>query len=398
VKFSVLLPTRNRLELLRYAIESVRRQDCGDWEIVVSDNDSSEDIGGYIASLCDARIRWLRTDRFLPVTDNWNNALANSRGDYIVMLGDDDCLLKGSLCTLSELIARYSEPDAVYVEAVQFAYPGVIPGHPKGFVQTGYSDLLRGRSEPFLLGRRESAAAVRKSMSLRVSFSYNMQHCLVSRRLVDRLATYGPLFQSPYPDYYASNLVMLEATRILAVPQPMVAIGISPKSFGYYYFNDRAAEGTDLLGSLSPSFVPTDVRSSLLPGNPLLTAWYVSMACIERNLGGRHSVHADTDRYRYLQFVFAARADGLRGLGKFRKLLSWREQIRFSARLAAFHLVPRFLPRSVRDGLLSQESPWPKFDPQMKTVEHQTILELFEAMPPATPAFAGAQSNPSARD
>jgi glycosyltransferase involved in cell wall biosynthesis len=398
VRFSVLLPTRNRLDLLQYAIESVRRQDFGDWEVVISDNDSSEDVEGYVASLGDSRIRWVRTDRFLPVTDNWNNALANSRGEYIVMLGDDDCLLKGCLRTLSDLIARFSEPDAVYVEAVQFAYPGVIPGHPKGFVQTGYSDLLRGGSEPFLLTRAQRRDAVRKSMALRLSFSYNMQHCVVSRRLVDRLAPYGPLFQSPYPDYYASNVVMLEATEVLAIPQPMVVIGISPKSFGYYYFNDRAAEGTELLGSLSPSFVPAEARSSLLPGNPLLTSWYVSMVCIERNFGGRHSLHADADRYRYLQLVFAARADGVRALLKYRRLLSWGEQIRYCTRLAAFHLVPRLLPRSVRDRLLSQESPWPKFDPQMKTVEHQTILELFEAMPPATPTLTGQQLDPSAHD
>src|SRR5687768_11034765 len=85
MKFSVLLPTRNRLELLRYAIESVRRQFYQDWEIVVSDNDSIEDVRGYVASLGDGRIRYVRTPRFIPVTDNWSNALAHSSGDYVVM-------------------------------------------------------------------------------------------------------------------------------------------------------------------------------------------------------------------------------------------------------------------------------------------------------------------------
>ena len=44
MKFSVLLPTRNRLEYLRYAVETVRRQDYADWEIIVSDNCSEDDI------------------------------------------------------------------------------------------------------------------------------------------------------------------------------------------------------------------------------------------------------------------------------------------------------------------------------------------------------------------
>ncbi len=59
---SVLLPTRNRLEYLRTAIETVRRQDDGDWELVVSDNDSEEDIAGHVASLA-RRSHPLRADR-----------------------------------------------------------------------------------------------------------------------------------------------------------------------------------------------------------------------------------------------------------------------------------------------------------------------------------------------
>ena len=80
MKFSVLLPTRNRLDLLSYAIETVRRQDYSDWEIIVSDNSSEEDIAGYVRSLDDSRIKYYRTDQFVPVTDNWNNALAKSDG------------------------------------------------------------------------------------------------------------------------------------------------------------------------------------------------------------------------------------------------------------------------------------------------------------------------------
>ncbi len=68
--FSVLLPTHNRLEYLRYAVESVRRQDDPEWEIVISDNDSTDDIAGYVEGLADTRVRYVRTDSFVPVTQN----------------------------------------------------------------------------------------------------------------------------------------------------------------------------------------------------------------------------------------------------------------------------------------------------------------------------------------
>ncbi len=95
MKFSVLLPTRNRLDLLKYAVETVRRQDYDDWQIVISDNFSDDDIGGYVGSLQEPRIRYRRTQRLVPVTQSWNNALERYTGDYVVMLGNDDGLMKG---------------------------------------------------------------------------------------------------------------------------------------------------------------------------------------------------------------------------------------------------------------------------------------------------------------
>src|SRR5918997_95547 len=103
---SVLLPTRNRLDYLRYAIETVLRQDDPDWEIVVSDNDSEEDIAGHVRGLGDDRVRYVRTASFVPVTENWNNALEHSIGRYAVMLGDDDGLMPGYVARVRELVAR----------------------------------------------------------------------------------------------------------------------------------------------------------------------------------------------------------------------------------------------------------------------------------------------------
>ena len=385
MKVSVLLPTRNRLELLRYAIESVRRQAYQDWEIVVSDNDSGEDVAGYVAGLGDPRIRYVRTPRFVPVTDNWNNALVHSSGDYVVMLGDDDCLLQGYFGKLAELIERFSGPDCIYVEALQFAYPGVIPGHAKGFVQTGYSDLLRGRTGPGLLARTEALAAVRKSMSLRLSFSYNMQHALVSRRFIGSLASHGPFYQSPYPDYYASNVILLVAQSVVVDPRAMVAIGISPKSFGYYYFNDRADEGTAFLNNLAAESIPEPVRRNLLPGNPLMTSWYLAMAAIERNFGLEYGVVADADRYRFLQVHAADRAKGIRVLRAYWPQLRWHERVLFSAILVMLHALPRLLPGGPGMRLLERYNArvdaFPIFDPKIREVEYRTILELFEATP-----------------
>lgn len=363
---------------MRYAVESVRRQDYDDWEIVVSDNDSADETESYVRSLADARIRYIRSPRFIPVTDNWNQALAASRGDYVVMLGDDDSLLPGYFSKLARLIDAFGGPEFVYVQAVQYAYPGVIPGNPNAFVQTGYCEFLEGRSEPFLLSREQARSVVEKSMAMQLAFSYNMQHSLVSRAAIERLASHGPFFQSPYPDYYATNVLLLTSASTLAVPEPLVAIGISPKSFGHYYFNGREAEGSAFLNNMGESSIPATVRAVLLPGNALITCWYAAMACIERNFGREYGVRADTRRYRQAQVLYTDRSAGTAVLRELWSKLTLGERLRYGSKRLLLAIGRRVLPRAAKE-LWHRVAIFPPFDTGKREVPYRTILELFES-------------------
>jgi glycosyltransferase involved in cell wall biosynthesis len=169
MKISVLLPTRNRLQLLSYAVESVRRQADENWEVVISDNASEEDIAGYVESLDDERVRYLRTSHSLSVTENWNNALTAADGDYVIMLGDDDALLPGYFTAIRRLVADFSRPDVIYHSALLYAYPSVMPDAPDGYLKPyGYAPFFRGAREPFPLDGARARALVREAMNFRV--------------------------------------------------------------------------------------------------------------------------------------------------------------------------------------------------------------------------------------
>jgi hypothetical protein len=62
VRFSALIPTKDRLSLLRLAVQSVRDQDYDDWEIVVSDNAPAGPALPFFESLQDPRVGCTRTD------------------------------------------------------------------------------------------------------------------------------------------------------------------------------------------------------------------------------------------------------------------------------------------------------------------------------------------------
>lgn len=349
MKFSVLLPTRNRLDLLSRAIETVIRQDYDNWEIIVSDNFSEEDIVGYVSSLSDSRIKYLRTDSFIPVTDNWNKALNNSNGDYIIMLGDDDCLMQSYFSTLNKLIMEFYLPDFIYTSAFLYAYPGVVPKIPDGSLRTyNKRKIFQNKNEPFWLDKLTANNFVHDSLNFRVTFDYNMQFSLVSRKLINDIKKYGEFYQSPYPDYYASNAIMLKANRILVVPKPLVTIGISKKSFGFYYVNDAENDGNKFLNNIAEIKILDRVKEIILPGITMNTSWLLSMETLNVNFSSKEfNLKVNYSRYRLIQ-IFSTYAGLLanNNVGKnyqqLKEKMHWDEWLCYGITLSTIaYIVPK---------------------------------------------------------
>ncbi|EJO86950.1 hypothetical protein MCOL_V218681 [Mycobacterium colombiense CECT 3035] len=302
----MLLPTRNRAELLAQAIATVRAQDEASWEIVVSDNASVDDVRGLVKSLDDPRIRYLRSDTPLPVTDNWNRAADAATGRWVVMLGDDDGLPAGYMRTMREACTALADPDLIYHGAYHFMAPGVVPGQTQGLMSdvTQVYCMLHGRDAPAIIPPEEARAAARAALDMRALYAFNMQHFLFRRDFLERLRADAPVFRGPFPDFYTANLALLRAARVGVVPRPMTVIGITRKSYGYFHLNDSEAAGVDFLGNQDfRDEVAPGLRERLLPGSYMNTLWLVSVALVRDALADDPSLHLGVDRYRRLQIV-----------------------------------------------------------------------------------------------
>ena len=105
-RFSIVMPTRNRAHLLVHALESAIRQTAGDFEIVVSDNASTDETAAVVSGTARPRVRYVRTERPLSMPDSWEFALAQARGEYITYLCDDDAIAPGTLRTIERVLER----------------------------------------------------------------------------------------------------------------------------------------------------------------------------------------------------------------------------------------------------------------------------------------------------
>jgi glycosyltransferase involved in cell wall biosynthesis len=389
IKFSILLPTRNRLEYLKLAVESVLRQDFDDWQLVISDNHSEQDIDGYVGSLGDPRIVYRRTERLVPVTENWNRALALSEGEHVIMLGDDDALLDGYLRSMDELITQFDQPDVIYTKALLFTYPGVDPARPSGWLMDhGCGEFFAGASEPFVLEHDRAVGLVRGAMSFRLRYDFNAQFALISHRLIDSLLAYGDFYQSDFPDYYSMNAAFLKAERIVVDPAPRVVIGVTPKSYGYFHVNDKEGEGRAFLGGAA---------ASTATGTNINVGWLSAMSALERGVGGDFGLSVDRRRYRLVQaaYVYARYRAGVSRDGEIARLeqeLPVLERWSYRAANAALGMVHRVSParrRTAMIGLFNRlVGQLPPIDPAIVEGRYADVLEVCAATAPSPSAGA----------
>jgi glycosyltransferase involved in cell wall biosynthesis len=86
--FSILIPTKNRANLVGNAIQSVLNQTFKDFELIICDNDDTEATRHVADKYNDDRIHYIRTSGNLSMPDNWEYALSFAKGKYITVLTD----------------------------------------------------------------------------------------------------------------------------------------------------------------------------------------------------------------------------------------------------------------------------------------------------------------------
>ncbi len=302
---SLVIPTHNRLALTADALSTVLAQRYDHFECVVFDNASQEPLGEHVASLADPRIRFARSDAFLSVTESWNTAIDLARGDYVILIGDDDGLLPDSLDTFADIVARFDAPDLVYSAFLQFLHPGVAPWEPSGSVSDSrHGFFFTQENDPFLLPKDIARLAVVGSLQFRRSFTYNMQGLLFKREFLDTLRRNGRVFHSPFPDYYIANVAFIQADTIVVCPKPNSVAGVSRKSFGFTLFNNMPERGAALLNNPVGGDPAADRTSAYaLPGSAYITNFAVTMEHVVDALGDRTPAPLRSDRYRRAQIL-----------------------------------------------------------------------------------------------
>ncbi|MFH1246382.1 MAG: glycosyltransferase family 2 protein [Candidatus Liptonbacteria bacterium] len=91
-RITILLATYNRAHALGPTIESIRAQSFSDWEIVITDDGSTDNTPETVREWQkkEPRIRYVRSEVNQGISKNYNQGFKIARGEYIAMIDDDD--------------------------------------------------------------------------------------------------------------------------------------------------------------------------------------------------------------------------------------------------------------------------------------------------------------------
>lgn len=157
---SVILPTYNRTRSLGAAMTSVLSQSYEDFELIVVDDASSEDVRALVCGFVDPRIRYVRRDENGGAAAARNTGLAHARGRFVAFQDSDDLWLPGKLMK-------------------QIALFSILPDHVR--VVTG-AKIIYGRDADYNYGSGKVACAPPPEGRLRLDED-QLGHLLAENRI-----------------------------------------------------------------------------------------------------------------------------------------------------------------------------------------------------------------------
>src|SRR5437867_9331299 len=139
--FSVIIPTFNRAAFVVEAVESVLRQTCRDFELIVVDDGSTDHTRKVLAPYA-SRLRYLHQEN-KGVSSARNSGVHATTGPWIAFLDSDDRWADDYLATQARSIAGVPGAVAHVTNAVTLDESG---GRSEHFAEIDLLHSLEGRS------------------------------------------------------------------------------------------------------------------------------------------------------------------------------------------------------------------------------------------------------------
>lgn len=225
-RYTIIIPTRDRVETLVHTLRTCTRQTYRELDIIVSDNCSDDGTRALIESCNDPRVRYINPGRRLSMSGNFEFALSHVRDGFVMIIGSDDGVLPGAIEAVDEIV-RSRDVLAVSCRQATYVWPD--------FKDTSIAGRLFFGSTRQGVEIRDSKTWIQRALNFQDLYTFDLPnlYCgFAHRSIIDRGIKDGTYFRSITPDAYASFALAIHLPTYAFSHTPFVIAGASTKSNG----------------------------------------------------------------------------------------------------------------------------------------------------------------------
>lgn len=260
VKYSIIVPVFNGMPYLETALSTILSSAFNNFEVIVSDDNSSDGSGEYLQSISDPRIKIFRAPYEMSLSEHWEWALSHASGEWVMFVGQDDGIQK-YFFELADILTSEAVSKGIRSIAARRAY----------IFWPGCEDQYQSRVH-FYAWRHTSVRNFRPEI-LRALFFGRSYHelpqmysnSLFHKDLLDqaRLLQDGKVFVSHPQDANLAAVAALLESRYLRSEIPLGWVGTSPSSAGLAIATVQASKDESINDDLARAYANKVAESEI---------------------------------------------------------------------------------------------------------------------------------------
>lgn len=226
-KLSIIIPTKNRQQYAFKCIKTILENTSGKFEIVVVDNSDNDSLKKMLSMFRDnIKIKYSYNPDVISFCANFERGVELSSGDYLIFIGDDDCVFP-EIVDLTECIREKGIESVIFNHDTSYIWPNAISEN---------AGRLVIRKQPCFITVKSTKYAWNQ-MVTKGNYDYQhysfpkVYHGIIKRDVFDCVkAKTGHYFGGLTPDIYSAVALSFYIDNILYISVPFTLPGTCPKS------------------------------------------------------------------------------------------------------------------------------------------------------------------------
>jgi hypothetical protein len=202
------------------------RQAYPNFQIIVSDNYSTDNTKEVVDRFADPRVRYINTGRRLSMSGNFEFALGHVADGFVMFIGSDDGIMPDAIEYVDSIVRTY-DVGAVSCRQATYVWPN--------FPDKGIAGRLIFRGSRDDVEIRKSSEWIKKTLNFQVLYCFDLPnlYCgFVHKNVINKAYKDGKYFRSITPDAYSAFATAIFVDEYAFSHKPFSIAGASAKSNG----------------------------------------------------------------------------------------------------------------------------------------------------------------------